>query len=64
VKRGEELIAFCGKRGKWTKCVEVTSSSSASKQVVEEQVHEMEMQEDKEFKQTMLDTEIPYLARR
>jgi len=49
---------------KWTKCIKATFSSSASKQVVGEEIEEMEVLEDENFKQAMLgqrgDTQYTY----
>jgi len=55
VKGGQEPLRASGTRGKWTKCIKATSSSSASKQVVGEEIEEMEVLEDEGFQHAMLD---------
>jgi len=56
VKASQEPSGAFGTRGRWTRCIHATSSSSASKQVVGEEIlEEMEVLEDEHFTQAMLD---------
>jgi len=56
VNAGHEPFRAFGTRGRWTRCINATSSLSASKQVVGEEIlEEMEVLEDEPFQQAMLD---------